>query len=89
MDNGTNKNNSSITKYQGATILSIPSKKYPDMVHIIKTSKKLNRFLNKKYISMEKAMVTIDLIDTDRLISTNRIRATRDLVDLGLSDNTY
>lgn len=80
---------SEITKYRGAHILNTPTEKFPHMVQVIKTSKKLNRFVGKKFVNITKCMVTIDLVDTDRLIDNNRIRATKDLVDLGLSDKTY
>ena len=79
-----------ITKYKGAHILEIPLlPKYPQMVQVIKTSKKLNELRGKKYINIEKLQIAVDLYDTNRLIEKNRVRATKDLVDLGLSDNTY
>ena len=68
-----------ITKYKGATILNIPSEKYPEMVQVIKTSKKLNEFVGKKFINITKCMTTMDLVDTTRLIEKSRIKATKEL----------
>lgn len=86
----SNNKDSNITKYKGAHILKAPVlPKYPNMVQIIKTSKKLNSLRGKKYVDIDKAMIQIDLFDTNRLIERNKIRATKDLVDLGLSDKSY
>ena len=70
---------STITQYKRATILGIPSEKYPNMVQIIKTPKKLNTLIGKKYITITKCITTIDMIDTSRLIAKSEANVKKEL----------
>jgi len=40
--------------------------------------------LNKKYVNIEKAIMTIDLIIANRLIDTGRIKTNKELMALGM-----
>jgi len=71
--------NNGITKYKGVHILNIPSVKYPNMVQVIKTSKKTNVFLSRKFVDLRHACTIIDTMDTERLIEKSRIKATKEL----------
>jgi hypothetical protein len=68
-----------ITKHKGATILNTPSGKYPHMVQVIKTSKKLNEHLGRKFITLHKCITTIESMDTERLIEKSKIGAIKEL----------
>lgn len=73
-----------VVKYKGAHIIEHPTAKYPNMVQIIKTSKKLNSLVGKKYVDLKHSMTMIDRIDTERLIEKSKIKSYKELENLGL-----
>lgn len=72
-------------KYKSVIITITPSNPhFPKMVTITKTSKKLILLKNKKYISIYKAIIAIDILKAENLIEKGRIRTEKDLMELGL-----
>ena len=55
-------------KHRNCIIESTPTEQFPDMVTITKTPKLREAFLNKRYISLEKAHAQIELFESERLI---------------------
>ena len=55
-------------KHRNCIIELTPTEQFPDMVTIIKTPKLREAFLNKRYISLEKAHAQIELFESERLI---------------------
>jgi len=73
------------TKYKGVYLSSSPVlPNFPDMVVVTYTTKKMKMMLNKKYVNIEKAIMTIDLIIANRLIDTGRIKTNKELMALGM-----
>ena len=55
-------------KHRNCIIELTPTEQFPEMVTIIKTPKLREAFLNKRYISLEKAHAQIELFESERLI---------------------
>jgi len=55
-------------KHRNCIIELTPTEQFPEMVTIIKTPKLREGFLNKRYISLEKAHAQIELFESERLI---------------------
>lgn len=55
-------------KHRNCIIESTPTEAFPDMVTITKTPKLRGGFQGKRYISLEKAFLQIELFESDRLI---------------------
>ena len=55
-------------KHRNCIIQLTPTEKYPEMVTITKTPKLREGFLNKRYISLEKAHAQIELFESERMI---------------------
>jgi len=59
-----------IYKHRNCIIQTTPSEKFPDMVTITQTPKLRSDFLNRRYITLEKAFKAIELFESERLISS-------------------
>ena len=55
-------------KHRNCIIELTPTEQFPDMVTITKTPKLRGDFQGKRYISLEKAFLQIELFESDRLI---------------------
>ena len=55
-------------KHRNCIIELTPTEQFPEMVTITKTPKLREAFLNKRYISLEKAHAQIELFESERLI---------------------
>ena len=75
---------STITKYKRVNILTVPTKKYPDMVQITYTPKKLNHIVGKKFISMTKCTTNIDFNLVQLNIESKHKIAYNELISIGL-----
>lgn len=74
-------------KYKGVTYESSPSlPKYPDMIKVIRTTKKMVEFMNKKFVSEVRLRNTIDAITANNLIEKGRIKTSRELMELGMGN---
>ena len=57
-------------KHRNCIIEWTPTDSFPDMVTIIKTPKVRSYFVNRRYISLEKAHLAIETFESERLISS-------------------
>jgi hypothetical protein len=53
------------TKYKGVMIQETPSEKYPELVTLVKTQKKLKSIERKMFLTLEKAQQYIDKIELE------------------------
>jgi nicotinamide mononucleotide adenylyltransferase len=53
------------TKYKGVMIQETPSEKYPELVTLVKTQKKLKSIEKKMFLTLEKAQQYIDKIELE------------------------
>jgi hypothetical protein len=78
-----------ITKYKSVHIKNTPNEKYPDMVTLIKTTKKLRTLQDKRFTTMQNAITHIDLIRAELLIDGGEPKAKEDLISIGLGDKNW
>ena len=64
----SNTNTNTIYKHRNCIIESTPTESFPEMVTITKTPKLRSNFLNKRYISLEKAFLQIEAGESERMI---------------------
>lgn len=57
-------------KHRNCIIVETPTEKFPTMVTITKTPKVRDYFMDKRYISLEKAHIAIEEFESERLISS-------------------
>ena len=62
------KTNTTIYKHRNCIIELTPTEAFPEMVTITKTPKLREDFLDKRYISLEKAHAQIELFESERMI---------------------
>jgi len=70
-------------RYCNCRIESTPLAKYPEMVTIIRTPKKMNSLENKKFITMAKAKKSIDSLKGEIMIGSGGIKVSKSLMELG------
>jgi len=69
-------------KHRNCIIEHTPTEQFPDMVTITKTPKLREGFLNKRYISLEKAHAQIELFESERLIRSKEKYVKAQLEDI-------
>lgn len=75
-------------RYKNCTIEPSPRvPKFPDMVKIIKTTRKFSHLLNKQYVNQDKAISAIDTILAEEMIEKGRIKTLKELTELGIGDD--
>jgi len=62
-------------KYRGATIEPCGTEKFPDMVGIVKTTKKVREMNGKRYIDEHHAQTAIDAYWAETFIEKTKIKA--------------
>lgn len=79
------------TKYKGVNIQETPTEKYPELVTLIKTQKKLKSIEGKMFLTLQKAQEYIDKIELElwetmtstRLEKSEKKIAKKELLKLG------
>lgn len=65
-----NKNHSRpFIRYQNFSIMEATNEKYPEMVEILRGPSYARKFFGKKYVSVEAAIKSVDLICAERMIA--------------------
>lgn len=80
----------SIYKHRNCIIEDTPTESFPEMVTITKTPKVRSYFVDRRYISLEKAHMAIELFESERLISSKEkyVKSQlQDVVVLGENEN--
>lgn len=70
--------------YCNVRIEEIPSEKFPSMVQIVKGPLRLRSVLSKKFISLEKAVLAIDLAVAESLIGSEKMKVRMEMVENGV-----
>ena len=85
--NGLKEMEEGIWKYKNVKILYQPSEKYPDMVYIEKGPAKMKSIIDRRYITLEKAIIAVDVQGAENLIRGGKREALAELADLGLTND--
>lgn len=83
--NGLKELEAGVWKYKNVKILYQPSEKYPDMVYIEKGPQKMKSIIDRRYITLDKAIIAVDVQQAENLIRGGKREAIRELQDLGLT----
>jgi hypothetical protein len=70
-------------RYLNHTIINTPTDTVPHMVTIIKGAKKYD-LVERKYVSLNKAKIAVELATVDTRIKNGEKQAKKDMVNLGL-----
>ena len=73
-------------KYKNVKLVDVPHPTIDTMVRIDKGPARLNEVIGKRYVTLEKAMIAIDILSAEKLISTGARQAKEELMDMGLVD---
>ena len=84
--NGLKEMEEGVWKYKNVKILYQPSEKFPDMVWIEKGPQKMKSIIDRRYITLEKAIIAVDVQGAENLIRGGKREAIRELQELGLSN---
>ena len=85
--NGLKELEAGVWKYKNVKILYTPSEKYPDMVWIEKGPQKMKSIIDRRYITLDKAIIAVDVQGAENLIRGGKREAIRELQELGLSSS--
>ena len=73
-------------KHRGATIVDTPTEKYPKMVTITKTTKKVRGMQDKRYIDEHHAITAIDAYVAESFIEKTKMKAFNDVLKVRGAD---
>jgi len=85
--NGLKEMEAGVWKYKNVKILYTPSEKFPDMVYIEKGPAKMKSIVDRRYITLEKAIIAVDVQGAENLIRGGGREALKELADLGLTND--
>ena len=85
--NGLKELEAGVWKYKNVKILYTPSEKYPDMVWIEKGPAKMKSIIDSRYITLDKAIIAVDVQGAENLIRGGKREAIRELQELGLASS--
>ena len=71
-------------KYSNVRIDETPSVKFPTMVQLSKGPAKLKTLIGRKFISLEKAVLAIDVAAAESLIGGDKIKVKMEMVENGI-----
>jgi hypothetical protein len=71
-------------KYKNIKIVDYPHDTFQTMVQIEKAPAKLRSLIGKKYVTIEKAVIAIDVLQAEVLIASGGRQAKEDMIELGL-----
>ena len=60
-------------RYNNVRIEKVPTENFKEMVMITKASARLKSLIGKKYINLDKAVIAIDVVSFDNLLSKRRV----------------
>ena len=75
-------------KHKNCIIQNTPSEKFPEMVTITKTPKVRVVLEGRRYITLEKAFLAIELLESERLISSKEKYVQSELADIVILEET-
>ena len=60
-------------RYNNVRIEKVPTENFKEMVMITKASARLKSLIGKKFINLDKAVIAIDVVSFDNLLSKRRV----------------
>ena len=80
-----NKNHSRpFVRYQNFSIMEANNEKYPEMVEILRGPSYARKFFGKKFINVESAIKSVDLICAERMIAKQAMLETEAIENVWL-----
>jgi len=76
------------TKHRNCIIQNTPTEQFPNMVTITKTPKIRSTFLDSRYITIQKCVEHIELIESERLINSKETYVKQQLQEVVVVDST-
>ncbi len=76
------------TKHRNCIIQNTPTEQFPHMVTITKTPKIRSTFLDSRYITIQKCVEHIELIESERLINSKETYVKQQLQEVVVVDST-
>ena len=76
------------TKHRNCIIQNTPTDKFPNMVTVIKAPKLRGSFLDSRYISLERCVEHIELVESERLINSKETYVKQQLAEVVVVDDT-
>jgi len=76
------KNLNKVYKHRNCIIMSTPTETYPEMVTITKTPKIRKDFEERRYLTLEKCFLQIELFESNRLINSKESYVKAQLEDV-------
>jgi hypothetical protein len=75
------------TKHRNCLIQNTPSEQFPDLVTVVKTPKVKEIFNTRRYLSLQHAIIAIDLWEGEQLIGKGAKSAKKDMIELGITED--
>lgn len=75
-------------KHKNCIIQNTPSDQFPQMVTITKTPKIREALLDRRYVTLEKAFLAIELLESERMISSREKYVKSELEDIVILEET-
>ena len=72
-------------KYKNVKIVDYPHPTFQTMVQIEKGPARLKDLLGRKYVTIEKAIIAVDVLSAESLISKGYKEAVREMQEVGLA----
>jgi hypothetical protein len=80
-----NKNHSRpFIRYQNFSIMEARNEKYPEMVELLRGPSYARKFFGKKYVNVEAAIKSVDLICAERMIEKQSMVETESIENIWL-----
>ena len=85
--NGLKEMEAGVWKYKNVKILYTPSEKFPDMVYIERGPAKMKSIIDRRYITLDHAIIAVDVQGAENLIRGGKREALSALEELGLTQD--
>lgn len=72
-------------KYKNVKFVDVPHPVFTTMVEVEKGPARLRDLIGRKYVTIEKAIIAVDVLSAESLISKGYREAQEELADLGLT----
>lgn len=83
------KEKKGVIRYKKVHIEATPTSAFPKMVTIVKTTKKMNSLVGKRFVTLNKAYIVIDALRFESLVENGNRKAREDLMAIGLGEQSW
>ncbi len=74
-------------KYKNVKIVDYPHSTFQTMVQIEKAPARLRDLIGRKYVTIEKAIIAVDVLSAESLIQKGYKEALKDMAEIGLGQD--